>query len=93
MPTTRPKKPSATKHRHSPPKPWPKAPTKPPAGVSRTCAQAFDEWMRRYLEEPERFPREFQSIAEFISQGGLRGGATSYGRQCGECLRRLMGGG
>lgn len=41
----------------------------------------FNEWMRRYTQEPERFQREWQSVAEFL--GAQASGATpNYGQQC-----------
>ena len=45
----------------------------------RTMSEAFDEWMRRYEEEPERFTREFQDVQRFIEEGGREGKPTSYG--------------
>jgi hypothetical protein len=56
----------------------------------RTIEQAFDEWMRRYVEEPERFSREWQSVETFKSEGGMSGSQTSYGRSCAEYLQRLI---
>ena len=58
----------------------------------RTMSEAFDEWMRRYEEEPERFTREFQDVQRFIEEGGREGKPTSYGTDCEEMLRRLMEG-
>ena len=33
--------------------------------MQRTVAQAFNEWMRRYIETPEQFAREFQVVIAF----------------------------
>jgi len=33
--------------------------------MQRTVAQAFNEWMRRYIETPEQFAREFPPAATF----------------------------
>jgi hypothetical protein len=59
---------------------------------NRTMPQAFDEWMRRYIEEPERYAREFQSVSEFVAEGGKDGAETSYGRECAAYLEQLMSG-
>jgi len=58
----------------------------------RTMSEAFDEWMRRYEEEPEKFTREFQEVRSFVEEGGREGKPTSYGVTCEELLRRLMEG-
>lgn len=58
----------------------------------RTAAQAFDEWMRRYVEEPERFSREFEAVRDFVAEGGQDGAETSYGRECSTYLEQLMAG-
>ena len=58
----------------------------------RTMSEAFDEWMRRYEEEPEQFTREFQDVQRFVEEGGRDGKPTSYGADCEEMLRRLMEG-
>lgn len=59
----------------------------------RTMAQAFDEWMRRYVEDPSAFEAEFQSVAAY-SRGRARGkAATEYGLDCAAMLRKLMRGG
>jgi hypothetical protein len=62
------------------------------AKPKRTVVQAFDEWMRRFVEEPERFAREFQSVSEFVAEGGQNGAETSYGRECAAYLEQLMAG-
>jgi len=61
--------------------------------MKRTIPQAFDEWMRRYIEEPERFAREFQAVQEFVAQGGIDGRETTYGAECAALLDQLVKGG
>lgn len=41
-------------------------------------ARAFNEWMRRFIEEPDRFEREFETVNQFLAdeQGGRE---PSYG--------------
>ena len=46
-----------------------------------TRSEAFNEWMRRYIKEPERFTREFQNVTEFISAQDA-GVVPSYGDRC-----------
>jgi hypothetical protein len=60
--------------------------------MKRTDAQAFDEWMRRYIQEPERFKREFEDVEQFVREGGTEGQDTTYGQNCAEYLRRLREG-
>ena len=51
-------------------------------------ADAFNEWMRRYTEEPERFEREWQSVERYhADQDGGR--EPSYGRTCAAFLYKL----
>lgn len=51
--------------------------------------KAFNEWMRRYIEEPEQYNREFESVREFERQEHA-GEEPSYGQSCGAYLRKLM---
>lgn len=41
-------------------------------------AQAFNEWMRRFIEEPERFEREFKTVNAFLADTA-KGVEPSYG--------------
>lgn len=41
-------------------------------------ARAFNEWMRRFVEEPERFEREFATASRFAAE--TQSGEPSYGR-------------
>ncbi|KTQ96801.1 hypothetical protein NS226_06705 [Aureimonas ureilytica] len=43
-----------------------------------TMTKCFNEWMRRYIEEPERFEREFETVGAFMrdEQSGVE---PSYG--------------
>ena len=52
-------------------------------------AGAFNEWMRRYIEEPERFGREWRTINEFL-QEEARGKKPSYGSSCAHYLQQLV---
>ena len=40
-----------------------------------------NEWMRRYIEEPDRFSREFQTVTEFLKDEA-EGREPSYGESC-----------
>lgn len=53
-------------------------------------AAAFNEWMRRYIEEPERFRREIQTVSQFLADK-LNGVAPSYGAACAHYLEELLG--
>jgi hypothetical protein len=51
-----------------------------------TLQWAFNEWMRRYIKNPEDFEREFQSVQSFQSSNGK----PSYGRDCTNYLAKLI---
>lgn len=52
-------------------------------------ANAFNEWMRRYTEEPEQFEREWQSVAEFLQQQA-DGVEPDYGVTCAAYMQKLI---
>lgn len=47
----------------------------------RLEARANNEWMRRYIEAPEQFSREFQAVEQFRKES-KRGKEPSYGEVC-----------
>jgi len=63
-------------------------------------ARAFNEWMRRYTENPEQFEREWQTVNDFSplgrtsksrptatsAQPTLRGSSPSWPSQCDVCV-------
>lgn len=51
-------------------------------------ARAFNEWMRRYIDEPEAFAREFEIVGQFLGEQ-LNGGLPSYGATCAAYLAQL----
>lgn len=51
-------------------------------------AKAFNEWMRRFVEEPERFEREFQTVARFKAEEAMDKEPT-YGECCAAYLAQL----
>jgi hypothetical protein len=53
-------------------------------------ALAFNEWMRRYIEEPDRFEHEFQSVASF-NAAVTAGKIPTYGEKCAAYLETLVG--
>jgi len=57
--------------------------------IQRSQAEAFNEWMRRYIEEPERFEREMTTVNEFMKAeaGGVE---PDYGQSCAAYLQKLM---
>ncbi len=65
----------------------------PPAKPKpRTMAEAFDEWDRFYIEEPEKFEQQWRSFMTFIAEGGREGKATSQGHLAAAWLAFLMSG-
>lgn len=52
-------------------------------------AQGCNEWMRRYIEEPERFENELSSVQRYLADvEGNR--EPSYGQTCVAYLRELI---
>lgn len=43
--------------------------------------KTLNEWMRRYIEEPDKFAREFQSVQDFLADEAA-GREPSYGEKC-----------
>ncbi len=42
-------------------------------------AWAFNEWMRRYTEEPERFVLEWQTVMQFLDEDTGDNNTVQYG--------------
>ena len=51
-------------------------------------AAAFNEWMRRFIEEPDRFNREFEDVNAFLVEQGA-GKKPSYGEACASYITQL----
>ncbi len=52
-------------------------------------AAAFNEWMRRFIENPAEFDREWQSVHRFISEQS-QGKTPTYGETSAAYLLSLM---
>ena len=52
-------------------------------------AAAFNEWMRRYTDEPERFLREWQVVQQFLAEDA-KSGTPTYGNTCEAYLAELI---
>lgn len=55
----------------------------------QSVAAAFNEWMRRYTEEPDQFAREWQTVSEFLKQEA-EGVEPDYGKRCAAYLSKLL---
>lgn len=53
-------------------------------------AKAFNEWMRRFIDEPERFKREFEEVGAFLAEEA-DGAEPSYGERCASYLAQVAG--
>ncbi len=51
-------------------------------------AKAFNEWMRLFTEEPDRFEHEFQTVVAF-HRDQAEGREPSYGAVCAAYLEKL----
>ena len=56
--------------------------------MNSTRAAAFNEWMRRYTEEPEEFKGEWESIRQFLREHH-EGLEPTYGENCDAYLAKL----
>ena len=52
-------------------------------------AKAFNEWMRRFEQEPERFESEYAGVKKFLEEKAA-GQEPSYGERCVAYLDRLL---
>lgn len=48
-----------------------------------------NEWMRRYIEEPEKFSREFEAVNDFLTDEAS-GVEPSYGQICAAYQFKLL---
>lgn len=53
-------------------------------------AKAFNEWMRRFIEEPARFEREFETVQNFLKDEEF-GITPTYGEVAAAYLTQLAG--
>lgn len=54
-----------------------------------TMAQAFNEWMRRFIADPQAFESTFQAV-EDVKRGPRLNGEPVYGHKMAAYLRKLM---
>jgi hypothetical protein len=57
--------------------------------TKQQLAAAFNEWMRRYTENPEQFAREWQAILDF-KLARIHDNEPIYGAQCAEYLLSII---
>jgi hypothetical protein len=57
---------------------------------SKRLASLFNEWQRRYIEEPHSFEVDFKTIIEFLKDES-DGVEPSYGQSCAAYLAKLDG--
>lgn len=50
---------------------------------------AFNEWMRRFIEQPARFSREWQTVSEYLRQTQA-GQEPTYGSEAAAYLAQLI---
>lgn len=53
-----------------------------------TTVKVLNEWMRRYIDEPERFEAEVTTLKEFLSDEAA-GKEPSYGECCGPYMFQI----
>lgn len=52
-------------------------------------AKAFNEWMRKYTEDPSQFDHEWQTVTSFLKQTD-EGVEPDYGKSCAAYLAKLL---
>jgi hypothetical protein len=57
-------------------------------GSREQLAKAFNEWMRRFIDEPEKFAREWESVRWFL-EDEKEGVEPTYGDECVTYLEKL----
>lgn len=62
---------------------------KPKGGTRAERVAATNEWMRRFIEEPEAFEQQWRTINDFLEEEG-RGQEPSYGERCEAYLEFLV---
>lgn len=53
-------------------------------------ADAFNEWMRQYIEDPDGFEREWITVQRYMEENAT-GEDVTYGDQCVALLQKIMG--
>lgn len=51
-------------------------------------AKAFNEWMRRFIEDPDGFNREFEAVNQFLTETN-EGREPTYGETCAAYMQKL----
>lgn len=49
--------------------------------MHKNLARLFNEWMRRFIDEPEKFARDFETVQLYLAQAS-KGEPTTYGDAC-----------
>lgn len=52
-------------------------------------AKAFNEWLRRFIETPEEYSREFETVNEYLGDIA-ENSEPRYGTECANYIRKLM---
>lgn len=58
--------------------------------TEQNFAKAFNEWMRRYTDEPDRFSREFESVIEFLEDIKNDSDEPRYGVECAAYFMKIL---
>lgn len=57
--------------------------------TNEQMVKAFNEWMRRFIDEPDRFDREFRTVNKFLADEA-EGREPSYGETSAMYLTQLV---
>ena len=50
--------------------------------------KCFNEWMRRFIEDPDKFSAEFQTVNQFLADQA-DGRELTYGETCAALMTKL----
>lgn len=59
-----------------------------PELTDEIMTKAFNEWMRRFTEEPDQYEREYTTIKKFLEESN-EGKEPTYGQICSAYMREL----
>lgn len=57
--------------------------------IDNKIANAFNEWMNRFIQNPEQFQREFQTVTEYLNEQN-NGIEPTYGEAAAAYLDKLL---
>jgi hypothetical protein len=54
----------------------------------QNVVRVINEWLRRFIEHPEQYQREFEEVTKFLAETA-RGETPTYGDECAAYMQHL----